>query len=261
MKLKTILFWNFFRSKRHRLSLLVGISLHLSRTTTGYAALQSYSTDFFRSVGLGTNKSQYLTISMSAISVFATIVTIPLMDRLGRRTLHLTGLGGIAFCFIIITVGLNIDNSLGTSLVVVFALLFMVFYVIGPGSIPWVATGELFTQGSRGAATSICIFINWSGGIIVSLLFPQLMNNAFNFSFLPFTICAVFFFIIGWIYFPETKDRPSRKIAQIFQQPNAWKTAIGFIKASFRRKSKPASSFKSDHNYGSIPENGNQTIQ
>ena len=194
-------------SKSHRLSLFVGTCLHLSRTLTGYAALQSYSTEFFKSVGIITEMSKYLTISMSAISVIATIATIPSIDRVGRRTLHLIGLIGMVFSLIMITVGLNFDSSHDEVIVAIFALLFMIFYVIGPGTVPWVATGEIFIQGPRGAATSICIFLNWTGGIIVSLIFPQFMNHAFNYSFLPFIICGTVLFIIGIIYFPETKKQ------------------------------------------------------
>ena len=86
---------------------------------------------------------------MSAVSVLTTIVTIPLMDRTGRRTLQLIGLGGIAVCFAMITVGLNVDTSISYLFVVLFTMMFMMFFVTGPGTIPWVATGELFIQGPR----------------------------------------------------------------------------------------------------------------
>ena len=42
----------------------------------------------FQSAGISADKSQYATVGVGAIMVTMTIVTIPLMDRLGRRTLH-----------------------------------------------------------------------------------------------------------------------------------------------------------------------------
>jgi hypothetical protein len=39
---------------------------------------------------------------------------------------------------------------------------------VGPGSIPWMITGEMFTQGPRPAATAVCVLVNWSANLLVS---------------------------------------------------------------------------------------------
>ena len=114
-----------------------------------------------------------------------------------------------------ITVGLNVDTSLNYLLVVLFTMLFMMFFVIGPGTIPWVATGELLIQGPRAAATSVCIFLNWTGGMIVTLAFPQLMNYVFNFSLLPFMTVSLIFLVLQLFYFPETKKQVFKRIGCI----------------------------------------------
>ena len=38
---------------------------------------------------------------------------------------------------------------------------------VGPGSIPWMITGEMFTQGPRPAATAACVLVNWSANLLV----------------------------------------------------------------------------------------------
>ena len=43
--------------------------------------------------------------------VTMTLVTIPLMDRVGRRTLHLVGLAGIIVCSIMITIAFNYSSQ------------------------------------------------------------------------------------------------------------------------------------------------------
>lgn len=43
--------------------------------------------------------------------VSMTLVTIPLMDRLGRRTLHMVGLGGMFLFSILITLTLALKVS------------------------------------------------------------------------------------------------------------------------------------------------------
>jgi SP family facilitated glucose transporter-like MFS transporter 1 len=52
-------------------------------------AIFYYSTDFFKSAGIEASQAQYATIGVGAIMVLMTIITIPLMDRAGRRSLHL----------------------------------------------------------------------------------------------------------------------------------------------------------------------------
>ncbi len=46
------------------------------------------------------------------------------------------------------------------------------FYNIVLGSIPWMITAELFSQGPRPAAMSIAVLVNWLTNFAVGLAFP-----------------------------------------------------------------------------------------
>ena len=196
--------------------------------------------------------------------VAMTLVTIPLMDRVGRRTLHLVGLAGIILCSIMITIALNystkstenndtgndstattsVANTPGTSeaadnannesqasgvgiFLVIATLSFVVFFALGPGSIPWMAAGEMFSQGPRAPAISLCVFTNWLANLVVSLVFPQLQLHLQNFSFLPFLLITTILFFILFFYLTETKGQTSNEVAHIYQTPRAWTTFIG----------------------------------
>ena len=111
-----------------------------------------------------------------------------------------------------------------------FIVGFVVFFALGPGSIPWWAAGELFTQGPRAAAISVTVFVNWLGNLIVGLVFPQLQTNLQEFSFVPFLIIVAIMFAILLFYFPETKNRTANDLSLLFQVPNAWTTPIGLKK-------------------------------
>jgi len=226
-------------SSKLRLSLFVCICLHLSQQLSGIVAIFSYSTGFFKDGGIAQDNSQYATIGVGCIMVTMTLVTIPLMDRVGRRTLHLIGLFGIIVCSIMITIAFNqneknkkqinkgvdvptlpglVNNTTGENnetneeitsnigIFLVFAtLLFVVFFALGPGSIPWMAAGEMFSQGPRAPAISVCVFTNWLANLIVSLVFPQLQLNLLTYSFVPFLVITVVSFLILCFYFVETK--------------------------------------------------------
>ena len=57
---------------------------------------------------------------------------------------------------------------------VISTLCFVIFFAIGPGSIPWMITAELFSQGPRPAAMSIAVLVNWLSNFLVGILFPKM---------------------------------------------------------------------------------------
>ena len=67
-----------------------------------------YSTRLFMESGIDPVQSKYATMGVGVVMVFMTLVSIPLMDRAGRRTLHLYGLGGMFIFSIFITISLLI---------------------------------------------------------------------------------------------------------------------------------------------------------
>ena len=189
-----------------------------------------------------------------------TAITIPLMDRIGRRTLHLLGLIGIIICSIMITVSLQFtskhvetysDNHVivlnknesysvtsdyneannGITVTDVWLIVstyaFVIFFAIGPGSVAWIAASETFTQGPRSAAASLCVFTNWLGYLIVGLVFPQLQMHLKLFSFVPFILISSIMFFVLLIYFVETKGKSSNEVALQYQVHNAWKIPVG----------------------------------
>lgn len=218
-------------SSELRLSLLVCICLILSQQLSGIGAVLSYTTAFFERAGIDARSSQYATVGVSAVFVAMTLVIMPLMDRLGRRTLYLYGMSGIIICSTMITVALNYNNNVYVGFFLVgTTFMFVVSFSLGPATVPRLATAESFTQGPRSAALSIGSFIEMLANFVVSIAFPQLQNYLQQYSFLPFLILSTVFLVILFFYFPETKKRTSNELSLLFQAPNAWKTAIGLKK-------------------------------
>ena len=57
---------------------------------------------------------------------------------------------------------------------VVSTLFYVVFFAVGPGSITWMITAELFSQGPRPAAMSVAVLINWCANFLVAIGFPTM---------------------------------------------------------------------------------------
>lgn len=120
---------------------------------------------------------------MSVINVIMTVVSLVLVERAGRRTLHLFGLGGMCITTIVLTFCLALHHQLAflswISIIAVFV--FIIMFASGPGSIPWFLVSELFGAGARGLATSISVATNWAANFVVSLAFLPLKVGALSF--------------------------------------------------------------------------------
>ena len=101
---------------------------------------------FFKSTGIEEEEAKKANLGVGAIMVTMTFVTIPLMDRLGRRVLQLTSLIGTLVMAVMIIIAQNLDIG---PFLIASTLLFVVFFALGNGSIPWLITGEMFTQGKN----------------------------------------------------------------------------------------------------------------
>ncbi|XP_015117078.1 glucose transporter type 1 isoform X6 [Diachasma alloeum] len=209
-----------------RAPLVIGVVMQLSQQLSGINAVFYYSTQLFHNAGLTEESAKLASIGIGAIMVIMTLVSIPLMDRTGRRTLHLYGLGGMFIFSIFITISFLIKEFFNyvqemigwmSYLSVVSTLSFVVFFAVGPGSIPWMITAELFSQGPRPAAMSIAVLINWMANFVVGIAFPSMMAVLDNYTFLPFSGFLAVFWIFTYKKVPETKNKTFEEILALFR--------------------------------------------
>ncbi|XP_058465100.1 glucose transporter type 1 isoform X4 [Malaya genurostris] len=205
-----------------RAPLIIGIVMQLSQQFSGINAVFYYSTSLFMSSGLTEESAKFATIGIGAIMVVMTLVSIPLMDRTGRRTLHLYGLGGMFIFSIFITISFLIKEMIDwmSYLSVVSTLGFVVFFAVGPGSIPWMITAELFSQGPRPSAMAIAVLVNWMANFVVGIGFPSLKTALENYTFLPFSVFLAIFWIFTYKKVPETKNKTFEEILALFRHGN-----------------------------------------
>ncbi|XP_044000904.1 glucose transporter type 1 isoform X4 [Aphidius gifuensis] len=209
-----------------RAPLVIGVVMQLSQQLSGINAVFYYSTTIFTNAGLLDEAAKFATIGIGAIMVVMTLVSIPLMDKTGRRTLHLYGLGGMFIFSIFITISFLIKEFFNyvqemigwmSYLSVISTLSFVVFFAVGPGSIPWMITAELFSQGPRPAAMSIAVLVNWMANFIVGIGFPSMMAWLDNYTFLPFSAFLAVFWIFTYKKVPETKNKTFEEILALFR--------------------------------------------
>uniref|UniRef100_A0A3Q3W3R1 Major facilitator superfamily (MFS) profile domain-containing protein n=1 Tax=Mola mola TaxID=94237 RepID=A0A3Q3W3R1_MOLML len=214
-KEKKVSILELFRSPNYRQPIIIAIILQLSQQLSGINAVFYYSTSIFGSTGV--TQPIYATIGAGAVNTVFTVVSLFLVERAGRRTLHLIGLGGMAISALIITISLSYKTNQSLSyLAIVAVFTFVASFEMGPGPIPWFIVAELFSQGPRPAAIAVAGFSNWTANFLVGLSFLKLEELCGPYVFIIFMVFLILFFIFTFLKVPETKGRTFDDIARGF---------------------------------------------
>ncbi|XP_051811207.1 solute carrier family 2, facilitated glucose transporter member 3a [Acanthochromis polyacanthus] len=212
---KKVTIAELFRSAAYRQPLLIAVMLQLSQQLSGINAVFYYSTGIFDSAGV--KQPIYATIGAGIVNTVFTVVSLFLVEKAGRRTLHLLGLGGMAISALLMTVSLLLKHIPVMSYMAIIAvMLFVAMFELGPGPIPWFIVAELFSQGPRPAAMAVAGCCNWTANFLVGMSFPKLEELCGPWVFLIFTAFLLIFFIFTFIKVPETKGKTFDEIARSF---------------------------------------------
>ncbi|KAH8397356.1 hypothetical protein KR009_006084 [Drosophila setifemur] len=93
---------------------------------------------------------------------------------------------------------------------------FIVFFSIGFGPVPWLVMAELFAEDVKSVAGSIAGTCNWLSAFMVTLLFPILKESIGpGPTFWIFTVIAVLAFFYSLFFVPETKGKTILEIQQM----------------------------------------------
>ncbi|XP_064156527.1 solute carrier family 2, facilitated glucose transporter member 1-like isoform X2 [Anguilla rostrata] len=218
MREKKVTIPELFRSPLYRQPLLIAVMLQLSQQLSGINAVFYYSTLIFEKAGV--SQPVYATIGTGVVNTAFTVVSLFVVERAGRRSLHLIGLMGMAVSAVLMTVAMalleQVDMMSYISIAATFS--FVAFFEIGPGPIPWFIVAELFSQGPRPSAFAVAGFSNWTANFIVGMCFPHVEKLCGPYVFIIFTVLLLFFFVFTYFKVPETKGRTFDEISAGFRQ-------------------------------------------
>ncbi|XP_027694405.1 solute carrier family 2, facilitated glucose transporter member 3 [Vombatus ursinus] len=208
---------DLFRTPNYRQPIIIAIMLQFSQQLSGINAVFYYSTGIFTDAGV--KEPVYATIGAGAVNVVFTVVSLFLVERAGRRTLHLVGLGGMTVCTVLMVVSMSLKSThLWMSYICIVATFgYVALFEVGPGPIPWFIVAELFSQGPRPAAMAVAGCCNWTSNFLVGMLFPHAAKYLGSYVFIVFTFFLIFFFLFTFFKVPETKGRTFENITQVFE--------------------------------------------
>lgn len=193
--------------------LIVGIVLAIFQQITGVNTIVYYAPTIFQMVGF-TNASNAIlaTFLIGFVGLIAVIVSMFLVDRLGRRPLLLTSLTGM--CVILFHLAHVLSGPNPTKWVVVGDIVFyLASFCIGLGPIFWLLISEIYPTTVRGQAMSVATVVIWASDFLVTATFLTLVEHlGMPNCFRLFAILSLAAFIFSFWMVPETRGRTLEEI-------------------------------------------------
>jgi len=209
-------FKDIFGSPILKTALFVGVVLAVLQQVTGINAVMYYAPEIFKQAGAGQNAALIQTILVGLVNFIFTILSIRLIDKLGRKTLLMIGSAGMAISLIVIAICFQAGANNGY-LLLAFILIYVASFAISLGAVVWVMIAEMFPNHIRGLATAIAAMSLWIADFVVSQSFPSLLSSIGTAAtFAIYAVMAIFTFFFSWKKIPETKDVPLEEIEKLW---------------------------------------------
>jgi len=202
--------WKEIFSPWLKTSLFIAIGIMFIQQFVGINTVIYYSPVIFENAGFdGKEAAIAASVSVGAVNVLFTIVSMAVIDKIGRRKLYFIGTAGIVVSLVALAISFAYQESLGDMMkwfTIGFVLLYIIFFAISLGPLGWLIISEIFPLKVRGVGMSIGALSNWLFNAIVTFTFLSLINLlTATGAFLLYAAIGVIGLIWGYRYIPETK--------------------------------------------------------
>ena len=164
----------------------VGIGLAVFQQLVGINVVFYYGAVLWQAVGFSEADALKINIVSGTVSILACLVSIGLVDRIGRRPLLLIGslgmtatLATLTWCFAqgaFVNGQLSLSPGVGMTALIA-ANAYVVFFNLSWGPVMWVMLGEMFPNRMRGSALAVAGAAQWIANFAVSSSFPWMAKN------------------------------------------------------------------------------------
>lgn len=212
--------WRELFAHRYRRSFLVGVGISVFQQITGINTVIYYAPKIFQLAGYQTAQTAiFATILVGIVNVAMTVISLWLIDRLGRRPLLIGGLMGMAAALALLGFSFLGGAADVGAIAVAGLMIYVAFFAISLGPVAWLIISEIYPLGIRGRAMGIATLANWVSNYIVSLTFLTLIEVlGTGYTFWLYTIICLIglWFVLKMV--PETKGKTLEQIQNFWRK-------------------------------------------
>jgi MFS transporter, SP family, sugar:H+ symporter len=197
---------------------VIGAGVAFFQQASGINAVMYFGEALWRAAGFTEQNALLVNVTLGATLIVSTLVSMALVDRVGRRPLLLAGGTVMTLMLGILTAVffLGARNADGTLALTAWQAratlgaehLYIFFFGASWGPVAWVLLGEMFPNRIRGTALAVAAGAMWVTNFLVTFTFPLLLSTihlggAF-FLYAAFSLASLLFVRS---YVSETKGR------------------------------------------------------
>jgi sugar porter (SP) family MFS transporter len=200
---ESLTIFSILRDPNSRPALLAVTSVMIGQQLCGINSIVMYGVSLLSDL-LAAN-SALLNIFVAVLNIIVTTASAPLVDKLGRKPCLLASIGGMGTSSILLAVGITRHLPVLSGIAV---LLFVSFFGLGLGPIPFILSSELVGPEAIGATQSWALAANWIATFVVAQFFP-IVSEAMGKGevyYLFAGIAAIFGAFVAY-YVPETRGK------------------------------------------------------
>jgi SP family sugar:H+ symporter-like MFS transporter len=163
----------------------IGIALAFFQQASGINAVMYFGEYLWAAAGFTEEHGLLINVTLGAVLIVATLVSMALVDRVGRRRLLLGGsavmslmLGILAAVFEFSArdaAGVLVMTAIEAQVTLIAEHLFIFAFGMTWGPVVWVLLGEMFPNRIRASALAISAGVQWLTAFLVTTTFPGLL--------------------------------------------------------------------------------------
>ena len=230
--------WTLIFKKWLRVPLFIAVGIMFVQQFTGINTIIYYSPKIFLMSGFADAQAAvWASVSVGVVNVAFTILSLFMIDRLGRRKLYFIGLTGMVVALVAMGTCFALQATLGDSIkwvTISLVWVYIAFFAISLGPLGWLIISEIFPLSVRGIGSSIGALSNWLFNGVVAFTFFKIvkgltlpetsiilkgedLGNPAG-AFYLYALVGIVGIIWGYFYIPETKNVTLEKIEEHWRQ-------------------------------------------
>jgi sugar porter (SP) family MFS transporter len=230
--------WSDIFKKWLRVPLMIAVGIMFVQQFTGINTIIYYSPKIFLMSGFADAQAAvWASVSVGVVNVGFTILSLFMIDKLGRRKLYFIGLTGLVVSLLAMGTCFALQSTLGESIkwvTISLVWVYIAFFAISLGPLGWLIISEIFPLSVRGIGSSIGALSNWLFNGVVAFTFFKIVkgltlpdsNIVLNGedlgnpagAFYLYALVGIIGIIWGYFYIPETKNITLEKIEDHWRQ-------------------------------------------
>ncbi|WP_226667612.1 sugar porter family MFS transporter [Microbulbifer aggregans] len=163
----------------------VGIGLAVFQQLVGINVVFYYGAVLWQAVGFSEADALLINIISGGVSIGACLITMALVDRIGRRPILLVGSIGMAITLALVTFAfttasvdaqgsLQLSQEMGM-LALIAANAYVFFFNGSWGPAMWTMLGEMFPNQIRGSGLAVSGLAQWGANFAITMTFPVML--------------------------------------------------------------------------------------